>query len=132
MSLTFNIGGRIVTADELRANAPKAKPRTTTEGLKTVDDRASAKESMGFIVDGYSPEEWDSRIGVYKLAVEAVKQGGKNPGTLEEFTAKWMRHNKPTKARSKPYELEEAADTCAEMLRRAGWVHVRVTERLRG
>jgi hypothetical protein len=80
------------------------------------------------VVLGYSPEHWAERENEY----EFQKKDGKPVGTLAEFTARWMSKNKPKRARSKPYEIESAADQCAALMTKAGWLHVRVDELMRG
>jgi hypothetical protein len=68
------------------------------------------------------------------------------PGTLEaaraEFIAKqreakapkdwdegnWLMNAKPKPVRSKPYEIPQAAQECAELAVRAGWLRVEVVE----
>lgn len=135
MTLKFNIGGRTLTAEEFKAQAKKAAPRTASESLKAVDSRSEAKVSLGFVVLGYSPEHWAERINAHEAARQAyINQDpkAKAPGTLDEFTVRWMAKNKPKRARSKPYEIEQAAVLCADLMRRAGWLHVRVDELLRG
>jgi hypothetical protein len=131
--ITFNVGGREVTASQLIATAPKRKPKPAAESLKRVDAREHAKESDGFAVLGYSPAHWAQRETDYTAAMLSFKTGGgKNPGTAEEFTTRWMQKNKPKRARTKPYEIESAADQCAELMRKAGWLHVRVEELMKG
>jgi hypothetical protein len=131
MSLTFVVNGREMDAAQFKAQAQKAKPRVTESTMKRVEDRSVAKMSDGFVVLGYSPEQWAQRVkdhadALKLFADEPLKN--KAPGTLEEFTPRWMAKNKPKRARSKPYEIESAADTCAELMRKAGWLHVRVDE----
>lgn len=129
--LTFVVNGRVMTVDQFKTQAKKAPPKPAAETMKRTSDRGSAKVSDGFAVLGYSPEHWSQRIEDHKLAQELfAKDPNKNkaPGTLDEFTKVWMRKNKPKRARSKPYEIESAADVCAELMRKAGWLHVHVEE----
>jgi hypothetical protein len=109
--------------------------KTAKETLKRTDDRTVAKVSDGFLVLGYTPEAWADIEVFYGYAVKANESEpnkNKHPGTLAEFTQAWMNKNKPKRARTKPYELESAADQCAELCRKAGWVHVRVEELMKG
>lgn len=132
MSIQFvNAAGQPVNIGEI---AQKHKrPKVVGEGLKRVETRAEAKQSDGFVVTGYSPESWAGRAAAFESELkEANLLGAKSPGTLEEFTAKWMAKNKPKRARSKPYEVESSADQCAELMRKAGWLHVTVSEILKG
>ncbi len=133
--LTFNVGGRVLTALQIEAIAPKRKAAVRTDALKRVDTRSDAKQSDGFIVTGYSPDHWAQRIKDHELAKELfAKDPNKNkqPGSLDEFTTRWLTKNKPKRARTKPYEIESSADLCADLMRKAGWLHVRVDELLKG
>lgn len=112
-----------------------APMKATKETLKRVDSRSDAKVSDGFVVLGYQPEVWADIEVYYGHAVKAnenAPEKNKHPGTLAEFTQRWMSKNKPKRARTKPYELESAADQCAELCRKAGWMHVRVEELMKG
>lgn len=132
--LKFIVRGQVVSEDRVKAHLDKGKPRTS-ESLKTVTQRDEAKQSLGFIVLGYSPEHWAERVKAREEAFRLYSEDptkNKAPGTLEEFTVRWMGKNKPKRARSKPYEIEQSADQCAELMRKAGWTHVRVDEILKG
>lgn len=132
--LKFIVRGQVVGEDRVKAHLDKAKPRTS-DALKTVALRDEAKQSLGFIVSGYSPDHWAERAKEHAYSLKNFRDGelgAKNPGTLDEFTAKWLSKNKPKRARSKPYEIESSAEQCAELMRRAGWLHVRVDEILKG
>jgi hypothetical protein len=132
--LKFIVRGQVVEAHKVKAHIDKAPPRTSNS-LKTVSMRDEAKQSLGFIVLGYSPEHWaqreKDREDAFRLYAEDPTKN-KAPGTLEEWTPKWMGKNKPKRARSKPYEIESSADQCAGLMRKAGWLHVRVDEILKG
>lgn len=128
-----NASGQKVNIYEI---AQKHKPLKSAPAIEEREDAFGARgKSDGFVVLGYSAEVWAS---IPKLHSEAIKRNAekpteyKHPGTLEEFTASWLRKNKPKRARSKPYEIESAADLCADLMRKAGWVHVRVEELLKG
>ena len=41
--------------------------------------------------------------------------------------AEWLRNAKQKPVRAKPYAIQDAAETCAELARKAGWVQVTVT-----
>jgi hypothetical protein len=128
-----NASGERINIDSLKGKHAKAP--TPKDSLKRVENRADAKLSMGFAVLGYSPAHWAQKDAAYRDAIEANRnepEVNKHPGTLDEFERRWMNKNKPLRARSKPYELEDAANTCAELMRKAGWLHVRVEELMRG
>lgn len=132
--MKFVVNGKEMTALQLKAIAPKAPPKSS-DALKTVELRDQAKVSLGFIVLGYSPEHWESRVKARSEALvlhEIDPLKNKAPGTLEEWTPKWMSKNKPKRVRSKPYELLGAAELCGQMAVKAGWLFVRIDEILKG
>lgn len=132
--LRFIVRGKVVGEHAVRSHLDKAPPKTT-DALKTVTQRDEAKKSLGFVVLGYSPEHWAERVKAREEAFRLYSKDptkNKSPGTLEEFTIRWMSKNKPKRARSKPYEIESSAEVCADLMRRAGWLHVRVDEILKG
>jgi hypothetical protein len=132
--ITYTVGGRQVTADQFKATAKKAPPRVSATASKRVESRSDANISQGFAVLGYSPDHWAEKDATYREALkayEAAPETAKHPGAPDEFEIRWISKNKPRRARSKPYELESAAEQCAEMMRKAGWLHVRVEELLR-
>jgi hypothetical protein len=134
--LKFTVGGREVSESDLLREAKKLPKRAPIkDSLKSVDARGEATVSLGFVAVGYSPEHWASRIADHKSAQELfLKDPNKNkaPGEIDSFSVAWMAKNKPKRARSKPYELESAAEMCADLMRKAGWLHVRVEELLMG
>lgn len=52
-------------------------------------------------------------------------QNGKQP--KEFIDADWLRNAKKKAVRAKPYALADAAEICAELARKAGWLQVTVT-----
>ncbi len=132
--LKFIVNGRELDAAQVKATAAKAPPRVSTS-LKTVHQRDQAKASQGFVVLGYSPEHWDERVAdraeALRLHLLDPKET-KHPGELEDWTPKWMAKHKPKRVRSKPYELESAADECGQLAVRAGWLYVHILEILKG
>lgn len=131
MSIQYvNAAGQPVNIAEL-AQKHKPPPKAAASALKRTHERDKAKVSDGFVVTGYSQEQMQARDADYLEAKARFDKGelrAKAPGTLDEFTARWMSKNKPKRARSKPYEIEQAADQCAELMRKAGWLYVRVDE----
>jgi hypothetical protein len=127
MSLTFNVGGRAMTAEQIKAAAPKPKPKAAVATLKRVQDRSVAKESMGFVVTGYPPLEIAQAKDAHERAMH--EEGG----PAEPFDlGTYARKNKPTKVRAKPFTIEAAADDAAALVKRMGWHLVETTELLRG
>lgn len=52
-------------------------------------------------------------------------QNGKQP--KEFIDADWLRNARKKAVRAKPYGLPEAAEACAELARKVGWLQVIVT-----
>lgn len=129
--LTFVVGEQTLTADQLKATAPRRQV-VRRETLKRVDKRDDATSSDGFVVLGYTPDQMQSLDTDYSIECKNAVESGKAPKPRDEFETSWLRKNKPKRVRSRPYELESAAETCADLARRAGWSHVRVDEILKG
>lgn len=130
MSLTFTVGGKTMTAAQVEARE-SMRPKASTakkEAPKRVFQQADAGELRGYRVTGYEPGTDAEVTGhLYREAVKRQSEpGGKPTGSLEEFVRLWYAKNKPKSLRSKPYELEDAAEQCADMARKAGWERVTV------
>lgn len=130
--LTFSVGGQSVTAGQLKANAPRRPAAAKRETLKRVDDRNDAIYSDGFVVLGYTPDQMAALDIDYRCECAKAKRDCKAPKPIDEFTISWLRKNKPKRVRSRPYELESAAEACADLARKAGWSRVHVDEVLKG
>jgi hypothetical protein len=153
--LDFTVGGSILSKGQLLAQAEieavRLGRRKKTGGAKT---RAApdgwrkdpeAGESLGWVVAGFSPQRLaDAQVAHDRLVRDledhnryAATAAGKSAGAVRAKVPQpwdrdvYMRKSAPTKARPKPYELREAAEQCADMLRRQGWVNVSVKEDLR-
>ena len=130
MSLTFTVGGKTMTAAQVEAKESmrQKSPVAKKEAPKRVFQQADAGELRGYRVNGYPPGTDANVTGdLYKDAcTKQFEPGGKPAGSLEEFARRWYAKNKPKSLRSKPYELEDAAEQCAEMARKAGWERVTV------
>lgn len=130
----YVMGGRTVTEEQLLACKAKPKPKPRGPASKRVDNVHDATRSAGFTVSGFSPEH----------LVKAEKQRGEDIAFAKAWNAEhkecamrvpppwdaelYIRTARPIRARSRPYEIESAADQCAEMLRKAGWLGVRVEQ----
>lgn len=136
MSLVFvNLKG-----EPVRLDGKSVAYKPTKEPLKRVTDRAKAKESDGFLVTGYSP----AQMATAEVDHEAMKTlqankiaAGQKLEPKEKIIGAWsaetyMNTNKPKRVRSKAYEIPEAADLCAQMARKAGWLRVDVDEIMKG
>lgn len=122
------------------ALAGKHKPQAPANtSLKRTDDRTRAKVSDGFVVLGFPRDYLETAEREHNIRREellALERTNKL-GPKEKVPAPWneevfMRTGKPKRARTKPYELEAAADECAELCRKAGWKNVRVEELMKG
>lgn len=122
--IKFMINGRAMTAAEIAAITPKTKrPPADT----------SQKFHKGFRVEGHPPGAMEEAEKSQKAALEqfqhAQRQGqafGKQPKEWDE--KHWRMTQKKRPVRAKPYEVPEAANLCADMAKKAGWLDVVVTE----
>lgn len=129
--ITFICGGREVTAKQLSDSLPKQKPKSA-HGPKRTSNRDEATHSHGFVVVGYpaGTEEEISSAYAQKLKACEANQKERHPGTLAEFASSWKRHTKPRRI-GRPYSLADAANTCARLAEKAGWIDVQVNEILK-
>lgn len=126
--IKFMTNGRAMTESELIAAAPKVKrPPADT----------SQKFHKGFRVEGHPPGAMEEAEKSQRAALEqfqhAQRQGqafGKQPKEWDE--KHWRMTQKKRPVRAKPYEVPEAANLCADMAKKAGWLDVVVTEIKRG
>lgn len=121
--IKFIVRDTALTAKELADSAQKIKrPPPLVDSFH-----------KGFRVEGQPP----GALEVAKLECEIKcrrfeddrKQGksnGKAPKTWDE--AFWRNNYKKRPVRAKPYELLEAAQVCADMAEKAGWLNVEVRE----
>lgn len=143
--LEFVVRGRTVKLSDLQKDEELAavgrKPKRRSEGLKRVELLSQAKESLGLVVAGFSPERLCRAEEAQKVARQNAiamnrKLSGSDPGRIRippEWDARvYMATHRPTRANPKPYFDMEAAEQCAGMLRAQGWLSVTVTEELRG
>lgn len=90
---------------------------------KAKDD--TQKHHMGWAVTGFSPEQ----LSRAKCEHEKAMRGDETLPAWDQ--AVYMSDHRPQKVRSKPYSIPESAAQCAEMLKRAGWLQVQVSELIR-
>lgn len=130
----FVVRGKVVNETSvsypMSEAAKRRAPKVVAPGLKRVDRVDEATHSRGFFVSGYPPDVVASAKSAHENQQRLFGLGeaaDPGPWSFDEWRAK----NKPTKARSKAYEIAGAAETCAAMLRKAGWLEVRVEQDLR-
>lgn len=126
MPLTFTVNGRVVDADQFEAMATKKKPRAVSlqssyhKGFRVVGHKAGAME------EARQQSEHDHAGYLRLTPAERLQRGMKQPKPWDEES--WRRNSKKDSVRSKPYEILEAAEQCAEMARKAGWEDVEIIE----
>jgi hypothetical protein len=113
-------------------------PPAATKKAAATRKEAPAEYHKGFRVEGHRPGAMEAaRDFQISLCAEwealpererprRLSEGLRPPKPWDE--AIWRQRTKPKPVRSKPYEVPEAAEKCAEMARKAGWLDVRVTE----
>lgn len=108
-----------------------AEMRTRGQELER-QRRAAAKGDVvavhkGWRVTGIKPGLLEkARAEHASLQASARKVGGKEIADFDE--AAWQRRAKRTPVRSKPYNLNDAANQCAALAAKAGWIDVRIQE----
>jgi hypothetical protein len=122
--LKFMVGGKALTAAEV---ADLGQKRTRTAPV-TQDSF-----HKGFRVEGHPPgalEEakkvCDARYAYFTREREAGRNPGKTPKQWDE--SYWRNNQKKRPVRAKPYEVPEAAQVCADLAKKAGWLDVAVVE----
>jgi hypothetical protein len=107
------------------ALAPKKKapPVAKLTGIDYEDEML-----LGFAVEGWRPEELEVARFNREREIEAYAANpiGKQPQPFD--AEKWFASIRPKKVRSKPYDIKTAAEDCAALATKAGWLRVQVTE----
>lgn len=126
MSQNFvNIHGDRVPIDAMKAQAA-LRPKKKAKALP--DDK---KLHMGFVVTGYPPGTEEALRAEHAASQAAKKKADPKRGHEPFDLDLALSRTAPKRARAKPYEVPEAAQQCAELMRRAGWLRVTVTELIR-
>lgn len=135
MNLAFvNHRGEPISLERLAAQ--KRPMRSTSNAMKRTTDRGVAKASDGFAVAGYGPAQLEEAEREHRSAHDEqagrIARGqslARGERVLQAWNQEtWMAGHKPKRVRTKPYEIESAADLCADLARKAGWVRVTVEE----
>ena len=108
MGMTFNVGGRIVSENELLAQKQYSKPKAESAAPKLFH--------KGWVVEGYAP----GRIA----EAEADAKRQRQPWDL----ARWVKKQKPARVRARPFEVRSAAEQLAQLAARDGWELVKLVE----
>lgn len=101
-----------INGDPWRPQASKPQPKARPE------PGSDGKFHKGWLVEGIPP-------GALEAAKAAALKLGNEPWVGDEV---WLNAAKPKKVRSKPYSIPQAAQECAALAERAGWLRVRVRE----
>lgn len=133
--MQYTIGGKVVDADELKRigrTVPKkaSTPKTDQsyhKGWRVVGHPPGVMEAARSLRES-ELARWAGMSEQRKI--DARASGEREPKPWDE--AQWRRTTTPKAVRSKPYEVPEAAEVCAEMARGAGWLDVVVVEQKRG
>jgi hypothetical protein len=76
-------------------------------------------------VTGVPPGALEEAQAAHQKKSRLELQNGKQP--KEFIDAEWLRNARQKPVRGKPYVLADAAEICAELARKAGWLQVTVT-----
>lgn len=108
------------------ATAPRMKRTPSVAKLTGIDYLDTM--SLGFVVEGWRPEVLAEAKRAAELAcAEFAKDPvGRQPLPWDE--EQWFLKTKPQKVRSRPYEIRVAADECAALATKTGWLRVQVNE----
>lgn len=126
MPLTFTVNGQQVTAEQFEAMAQKKKPRAPKDPVGYHKGWRVVGHAPGAVEDAYHAH--DRAIQEYRNASpkRRAEMVLKEPKPWDEDF--WRRNSKKTALRSKPYEIYEAAELCADMARQDGWEDVEIIE----
>lgn len=91
------------------------------------------KFHKGWQVKGIPPgalEQAETEHGIARRAAEvAVRDGSPGARLLPDWDAdKWLRNARLKAVRSKPYSIPDAANVCADLAHKGGWLRVEVVE----
>lgn len=124
--MTFIVNGQEVTAEQFKVQAEKKKPKPVRE---------QKGYHKGFRVVGHAPGAVEEAYHAHEKAIHDYRKesparraemGLKEPKPWDEDF--WRRNSKKTPLRSKPYEIYEAAELCAEMAKKDGWEDIEIIE----
>ncbi len=129
MGTKFLLGDRVVTEAFLRRTAPSRKsapkklPTASHKGYRVVGHKPGALESAhaGNLSDWAA---WNKQTPEQRIS--ALREKRRPPAMWDE--TQWRLRTKKSAVRTKPYEVASAAEECAELARKAGWIDVEVLE----
>lgn len=126
--LLFQVRGKLITADELPANAEPAKPRIA---------KMREAQHNGFAVEGYPPghlaaaeasargafARWQTKDEEERR--DYLRAGNKEPKPWDELS--YVRKTKAKRV-AKPYATPQGAADCLALAIKAGWQYARINE----
>ncbi len=126
--MKFMINGQLLDANTIVALAPKRKakqkdgaPQVFHKGYRVVGHApGSLEKAHNLNVEEW--RRWNSHDANQRA--RAIKDGRRPPPMWDE--EQWRLRTKKTAVRTKPYEIAAAADECAELARKQGWLDVQV------
>lgn len=129
MDLKFKVSDRVVTGAFLlrtapsRKSAPKKEPTASHKGFRVVGHHPGQLENAhaGNLADWAA---WNKQTPEQRIS--ALREKRRPPAMWDE--TQWRLRTKKTAVRTKPYDLASAAEECAELARKAGWIDVEVLE----
>lgn len=126
MGLSFvNVFGEAITDSRMAAMRAQG---AEIERLRRAANKADPVSThKGWRVTGVKPGLLqEAREAHERLQAMARKAGGAEIKDFDESA--WRRNAKRSAVRSKPYSLHEAAQQCAELATKGGWLDVQVLE----
>ena len=79
----------------------------------------------GWRVTGVPPGALEEAQAAHLKKSRLELQNGKQ--SKDFIAAEWLRNARQKPIRAKPYAVQDAAETCADLARKAGWLQVTVT-----
>lgn len=106
---------------------PKTEPKSFHKGWRVMGHRPGAIEEAESEATR-AHEKWaESRDKAMAAGLSSYEEQPE-PWNRED----WLRNTKKKPVRSKPYEIPEAADVCADLAKKSGWLCVEVVEVKKG
>lgn len=122
-----NADGDPISIERLKLEAKHAKKKPAAVHKATGIDYQDWM-LLGYLVTGFTRAMIDAAKAKREDEIREWQDVPKGPKPLPFDETLWLNQTKPKKVRAAPYALREAADQCAELAKRAGWIRVQVEE----